>query len=44
LMIAFYALCTHGLARYKSPAIPLMLISLVIVIDRAKPWRRGPEA
>jgi len=44
LMIAFYALCTHGLARYNSPAIPLMLISLVIVIDRVRPWRRGPES
>jgi hypothetical protein len=43
-MIAFYALCTHGLARYNSPAIPLMLISLVLVIDRVRPRRRGPKA
>jgi hypothetical protein len=44
LMIAFYALGTHGLPRYNSPAIPLMLISLVLVIDRARAWRRAPEA
>ena len=44
LMISFYALGTHGLPRYNSPAIPLMLISLVLVIDRARAWRRAPEA
>jgi hypothetical protein len=34
-MIAFYALLTHNLPRYNSPAIPAMLVAFLILAHRA---------
>jgi hypothetical protein len=39
-MLLAYALLTHNIPRYSSPAIPLMILSMVVLLERVASPRR----
>ena len=42
-VVAFNSLLTLSVSRYNEPALPTMLILLVIAAARILEWRRGPR-